>query len=84
MNNWFENSKKLSKVYKELICTVARLLHFWSQIFNSVVKRTMKTKGKYKEKQRALLKVWLQKCSNLATVLICSQSIMLKERHKKR
>ena len=26
------------------------------------------TKGKYKEKQRALLKVWLQKCSDLATL----------------
>ena len=49
--------------------TVARSLHFWSQIVISVAKKTMKTKGKYKEKQRALLKVWLQKCSNLATVL---------------
>ena len=48
---------------------VARSLHFWSQIVISVVKKTMKTKGKYKEKQRALLKVWLQKCSNLATLV---------------
>ena len=28
-----------------------------------------KTKDKHKEKQRALLKVWLQKCCNLATLL---------------
>ena len=42
--------------------------HFSSQIVISVVKKTMKTKGKYKEKQRALLKVWLQKCRNLATL----------------
>ena len=48
---------------------VARLLRFWSQIVISVVKKTMKTKVKYKEKQRALLKVWLQKCSNLATLV---------------
>ena len=31
---------------------VARSLHFWSQIVISVVKKTMKTKGKHKEKQR--------------------------------
>ena len=53
----------------QITATVARLLHFWSQIVISVAKKTMKTKGKYKEKQRALLKVWLQKCSNLATVI---------------
>ena len=47
---------------------VVRSLHFWSQIVISVVKKTMKTKGKYKEKQRALLKVLLRKCSNLATL----------------
>ena len=51
---------------------VARSLHFWSQIVISVAKKTMKTKGKYKEKQRALLKVWLQKCSNLATLILPS------------
>ena len=28
----------------------------------------MEIKGKYKEKQRALLKIWLQKCSDLATL----------------
>ena len=39
-----------------------------SSLVTSVVKYTKKTKGKYKEKQRALLKVWLQKCSNLATL----------------
>ena len=50
------------------VSTVARLLHFWSQIVISVATKTMKTKSKYKEKRRALLKVWLQKCSNLATV----------------
>ena len=44
-------------------------LHFWSQIVINVVKKTMKTKGKYKEKQRALLKVWLQKFSYLATLV---------------
>ena len=48
---------------------VARSQRFWSQIVISVVKKTMTTKGKYKEKQRALLKVWLQKCRNLATLI---------------
>ena len=48
---------------------VARSLRFWSQIVIGVVKNIMKIKGKHKEKQRALLKVWLQKCCNLATLL---------------
>ena len=48
---------------------VARSQCSWSQIVISVVTKTMKAKGKYKEKQRALLKVWLQKCRNLATLL---------------
>ena len=34
----------------------------------SAVKKTNKTKGKYKEKQRALLKVWLIYSCNLATM----------------
>ena len=39
----------------------------------------MKTKGKYKEKQRGLLKVWVQKCSNLATVYKQSEGLITAE-----
>ena len=64
-------------LYTVMQCTVARLLHFWSQIVIGVATKTMKTKGKYKEKQRALLKVWLQKCTNLATVMQCRNKLNL-------
>ena len=53
------DQKTLSRLKLSAVCicsTVARLLHFWSQIVISVAKKTMKTKDKYKEQQKPLLK----------------------------
>ena len=52
------------------ISRVARSLHFLRPNRHKCSQVNKENKSKYKEKQRALLKIWPQKCSDLATLSI--------------
>ena len=54
------------------VSTVARLLHFWSQTFNNALCFSLYLPFVFIVFLATLMTIWLQKCSNLATVSVRS------------